>query len=96
MPPYPEYPSGHACVMGSATQGLGLLFGRRDLDLDISSAVTETARHFDTASRLNRETMDARIWLGIHFRRATTDGNRLASETAAYVASRESEPVGHR
>lgn len=85
-PPYPEYPSGHACIIGSVAQGLSHLFGSRHIDLDISSAVTGTSRHFDTASELNRETMDARIWLGLHFRAAMTDGNRLGQRTAGYVA----------
>jgi hypothetical protein len=92
-PPYPEYPSGHACIVGSVVRSLGDLLGSRRLDLDVSSAATGTSRHFDTASQLNRETMNARIWLGIHFRRAMTDGNRLGQETASYVVSREFQPV---
>lgn len=92
-PPYPEYPSGHACVIGSATRSLSLLFGSGDLDLDISSAITGTTRHYGSARTLNRETKDARIWLGFHFRRAMTDGNLLGRRTAAYVASHEFEPV---
>jgi hypothetical protein len=85
-PPYPEYPSGHACIIGSVTQGLSHLFGSRRIDLDYSSAVTGTSRHFDTASELNRETKNARIWLGLHFRAAMTDGNRLGQRTVGYVA----------
>jgi hypothetical protein len=90
-PPYPEYPSGHACITGAVSRGLSHLFGSRDIDLDVSSAVTGTSRHYDTASQLNRETMNARIWLGIHFRTAMTDGNRLGQRTTAYVADREFE-----
>ena len=92
-PAYPEYPSGHACVMGSATRILGQLFGSRDLDLDIGSAVTGTSRHYDSARKLNRETKNGRIWLGFHFRRAMTDGNRLGRRTAAYVANHAFEPL---
>lgn len=92
-PPYPEYPSGHACIVGSVVRSLGHLFGPRRLALDVSSAATGTSRHFDTASQLNRETMDARIWLGFHFRRAMTDGNRLGRTTASYVVSHEFQPV---
>ena len=29
--------------------------------------------------------MNARIWLGIHFRRAMTDGNGLGQDVAAFV-----------
>ena len=88
-PPYPEYTSGHACITGSVTRGLSIVLGSPSIDLDVSSAVTGTSRHYDTASELNRETMNARIWLGIHFRTAMTDGNRLGRRTAAYVAHHE-------
>jgi hypothetical protein len=57
--------------------------------------VTGTSRHFDTAVELNRETMDARIWLGLHFRAAMTDGNRLRQRTAAYVTDHEFGPTRH-
>ncbi len=88
-PPYPDYPSGHACITGAVARGLSGLFRPRHIDLDVNSAVTGTSRHFDTASELNRETQNARIWLGIHFRRAMTDGNQLGQQTAAYVANHE-------
>ena len=94
-PPYPDYPSGHACITGSVTRGLSHVFGSRHIDLDISSAVTNTSRHYDTASQLNRETENARIWLGIHFRAAMTDGNKLGQRTAAYVADHEFERKRH-
>lgn len=79
-------------MTGAVTKSLGLLFGPRDLDLDLRSAVTQTSRHYDTAAKLNRETMDVRIWLSFHFRRAMTDGNALGQKTAAYVASASSNP----
>jgi hypothetical protein len=94
-PPYPEYPSGHACIIGSVAQGLGHLFGPRHIDVDVSSAVTGTSRHFDTAVELNRETKNARIWLGLHFRAAMTDGNRLGQRTAAYVTDHKFGPTRH-
>lgn len=87
-PPYHEYPSGHACVTGSVTRSLGLLFGPRDLGLDVSSAVTGTSRHFDTARELNRETKNARIWLGFHFRKAMTDGTAGAAHSGLRVDPR--------
>jgi hypothetical protein len=86
-PPYPEYTSGHACVTGSVTRGLSLLFGADHIDLTVASAVTGTTRHYQTAETLNRQTKDARIWLGLHFRTAMNDGNSLGQRAAAYVAT---------
>jgi hypothetical protein len=87
-PAYPDYPSGHACLTGATAGGLSALFGARHIDLNVSSAVTMTARHYESARALDDDTMDARIWLGLHFRRAMTDGNRLGHEVAAVLARR--------
>ena len=52
-PPYPEYPSGHACLTGAYAGGLSALFGARHIDLNVSSAATMTTRHYETARELN-------------------------------------------
>jgi hypothetical protein len=88
-PPYPDYLSGHACLTGAATETMGHLFGRRSIDLDVASTVTGTTRHYDSTAALDAETMNARIWLGFHFRKAMTDGNRLGHESAGYVIRHE-------
>jgi hypothetical protein len=92
-PPYPEYPSGHACLSGSYARGLSALFGARHIDLNVSSAVTKTTRHHETAQQLNEDTMNARIWLGLHFRRAMTDGNGLGQGVAAFVLRNAFQPA---
>jgi hypothetical protein len=48
-----------------------------------------TSRHFDSTAALDTETMNARIWLGFHFRKAMTDGNRLGHESVRYVIRHE-------
>jgi hypothetical protein len=93
-PPYPDYTSGHACITGAATETFSHLFGARNLNLDISSGVFAT-RHFDRADVLDRETVNARIWLGFHFRKAMTDGNGLGHQTAAWTV-RHLFDRGHR
>ena len=37
-PPYPDYPSGHACHRRAYARGLSALFGARHIDLNVSSA----------------------------------------------------------
>jgi hypothetical protein len=93
-PPYPEYTSGHACVTGAASGTFSTLFGATSLHLTVSSSVTGTTRHYDTAAALDAETMNARIWLGLHFRKAMTDGNRLGHRVADVAARRHFEPTG--
>jgi hypothetical protein len=88
-PPYPDYVSGHACVTGAATETFGHLFGSRSIDVDIASSVTATSRHYRTTAALDAETMNARIWLGLHFRQAMVDGNRLGHRAAAWTLAHE-------
>jgi hypothetical protein len=92
-PPYPDYTSGHACVTGAVTETLAHLFGRRGIDLDVPSLnPTVAARHYDNAADLDRETQNARIWLGLHFRRAMTDGSRIGHGAAGWVIAHELRP----
>jgi PAP2 superfamily len=94
-PPYPEYVSGHASITGAATGTFSYLFGPRSLDLDIPALLTTTSRHFDSAAALDAETMNARIWLGLHFRKAMTDANRLGHRTARWTIGHEFMPRHH-
>jgi len=72
-PPYPEYPGGYAAAAAAATRALEKLFGTHDLDLTlISTAVPGAIRHYETGSQVRSDVVDARIWLGIHFRFADT------------------------
>ncbi|MGH9252181.1 MAG: vanadium-dependent haloperoxidase [Acidimicrobiales bacterium] len=93
-PPYPDYTSGHACISGVATGTLSYLFGADAIDLDVFSSVTGTSRHYDSADALDEETMNARIWLGIHFRKAMTDGNQLGHDVSDWGATHYFQPTG--
>jgi hypothetical protein len=88
-PPYPDYTSGHACVTGAVTGTFAHLFGARSMNVDISSPVPGAgpSRHYDSAAALDAETMNARIWLGLHFRRAMTDGSYVGHYAANWVIS---------
>jgi hypothetical protein len=91
-PPYPDYPSGHACLTGATANGLSYLLGPQNLDLVVSSAVTGTTRHYLTEDTLNQDTMNARVWLGIHFRKAVVDGNRLGHQVSRWHCGTTSSP----
>jgi PAP2 superfamily len=92
-PPYPDYVSGHACITGAASGALSYLFGADAIDLNVASSVTGTSRHYDSAEALDAETMNARIWLGIHFRRAMTDGNQLGHDVFDWGATHYFQPT---
>ena len=69
------------------------VLARGGIDLNVPS-LTGTSRHYDTAASLDEETMNARIWLGFHFRRAMTDGNRLGHDVSNYGITHYFEPTG--
>ena len=69
-PPYPDYGSGFNGVTGAFTGSLSRIMGAGALDLYITSATAGVTRHYATASALNRDGIDGRVYLGIHFRTA--------------------------
>lgn len=95
-PPYPDHPSGHACQIGAAVETFVQQFGDGRLDLDVLSGPGMPGRHYDRAAALDAETTDARMLLGIHFRRAMVDGNRLGHGVARIVADRFPAQPGRR
>lgn len=72
-PPYPDYPSGYNAFNSTVTHGLQELFDTRHLQLTLTStAVPGIQRHYDHGDALLQDVVDARVWLGIHFRTADT------------------------
>jgi hypothetical protein len=95
-PPYPDYPSGHACFTGSVSGSLDNLFGTDPLDpaYTMPSMVENVAdRSYTSTDALDTETMNARIWNGFHFRTAMTDGNALGHDVADYVFANYFQPT---
>jgi FtsP/CotA-like multicopper oxidase with cupredoxin domain len=66
-PNFPEYVAGHGSFVSSQAELLTQLFGQ-DINLDLSSRVTGTTRHFATAADMRTEIINARTWGGMHFR----------------------------
>ena len=87
-PNYPDYTSGANNVTGAMTRTLALFFGRDKLTFEVTSLAplavqkTRTYRRFSEAAQ---DVVDARIYLGIHFRfadtAARTQGRRVAEWT---------------
>jgi hypothetical protein len=84
-PPYPENPSGHGCVSAAVAGTLEELFGEGALDMEIRSTVTDTARHYDDADAWLDDVVNARIWLGFHFRDAMDDAREIGRGVADAV-----------
>jgi len=62
----------------------------------ISTAVQGVNRTYDSGRILCNDVLEARIWLGIHFRTADTEAAKMGRRVADYALDRNFEPVrGH-
>ena len=86
-PPYPDYTSGHACISAGVARALENLFGTGAVDMDIRNAASGVVRRYDTEQAWLDEVVDARIWLGIHFRDAMDDGRSIGRQVADHVVA---------
>ncbi|MEU8609456.1 vanadium-dependent haloperoxidase [Actinoplanes sp. NPDC048791] len=93
-PPYPDYVSGYSGFTGAFTRALQQTLGTRDLQLTLTStAVPGATRSYRSAKTLNTDVVNARVWLGLHFRFADTAGLRMGQEVADWSLSRYFRPV---
>ncbi len=77
-PPHPEYPSAHAIFSGAAEAVLTKFFGSDAVQVSVTFpplfGITRTYGRF---SQITEEVDNARVWGGIHFRCADTDGSAV-------------------
>ena len=94
-PPFPEYPSGHNCAAGSILGTLFGFFGTDRVAFSLHSNKSGTTRSFARLSDVLRESINARIWGGIHFRNADVEGALLGAKVALYLHFHYFQPVCH-
>jgi hypothetical protein len=96
-PPFPDHPSGHSCVSSAIVHTLKNFFGTDKIPFSALSNKSCTTRSFDRFSHALKEIIDARVWGGIHFRTADTQGAVLGRKVAHYLDKHYFQPVhGHR
>jgi hypothetical protein len=83
-PNYSDYVSGHAGVTGPAVEVIRRTLGE-DTQLELRSAQTSVPRTYAHLSELEYDAFHARIWSGLHFRRAMVDGYDIGHRTADRV-----------
>jgi hypothetical protein len=94
-PNYPDYVSGYNAYAASFTGALQGLFGRHlDLIL-ISTAVPGATRSYDIGAALRADVVNARVWLGIHFRSADVAARNLGVSLAGWTLDHYFQPVSH-
>src|SRR5947207_8166852 len=92
-PPFPDHPSGHACATSAVVHTLENFFGTDNIAFSAFSNKSCTTRSFDRFSCALKEVIDARVWAGIHFRTADTQGAVLGNKVAHYLKKHAFQPV---
>jgi len=92
-PPFPDHPSGHACNTGAFVHTLQNFFGTDKIAVTAFSNKSCTTRSFERFSDILTEVIDARVWAGIHFRTADTQGAVLGHKVAHYLRKHYFQPV---
>ena len=95
-PPYPDHPSGYNCVTGAMMTVAREYFETDQYDFDIvriAAGVPNVTRTYDRFSDVLRDTIEARVYQGIHFRSADVEGARIGRHVAHWLAGNFFQPV---
>jgi hypothetical protein len=92
-PPFPDHPAGHACVSSAIVHTLQNFFDTDKIAFSAFSNKSCTTRSFDRFKDALKEIIDARVWGGIHFRTADTQGAVLGKKVAHYLEKHYFQPV---
>jgi hypothetical protein len=89
-PPYPDYPSGLCTAISAVTTALSRVDG--GVDLFVTSP-TAGLRHYVSATTMQEDCVDARVWSGIHFRTADEVAVTIGTGVANYVVDHAFAPA---
>jgi hypothetical protein len=99
-PNFPEYPSGHADISGAVSHMLRLYFGSDELTFQMTTTnalAPQKTRTFTRFSQAEREVIDARVYVGIHYRNSDTtaaaQGRRVANWVFVHSMRRVDESM---
>ena len=95
-PAYPDHPSGYNCATGAFMSAAKAYFGTDDMEFDvlrIAPGVPNVTRHYERFSDVVDDTIDARIYQGLHFRSADVQAARLGKHVADWINEHAFQPV---
>ena len=89
VPGHPEYPSQHGCFTAAFSDALAAALHTKHLDVTMpggqnGSSTLTTTQHFDNVDDIQRQVVDARVWLGFHFRNSVEQGEKVGNRVAAW------------
>jgi hypothetical protein len=98
VPGHPEYPSQHGCFTAAFSDALAAALRTKHLDVTMpggenGSSVLTTTQHFNDVDDIQDQVVDARVWLGFHFRNSVKQGEMLGNRVAGWELKRYFKPV---
>ena len=87
-PPYPDHTSGYNCVTGAWMNTARAFFGTDKVTFDlvrIAPNVPNVTRTYTRFTDVIDDTIDARVYQGLHFRTADEQGARLGRDVARWA-----------
>ena len=95
-PPYSDHTSGYNCIAGSLMNTGKAFFGVDRMDFSvvrIAPNVPSVTREYHRFTDVVDDTIDARVYQGIHFRSADVQGARIGRQVAEWVDDNAFRPV---
>jgi hypothetical protein len=95
-PNFPEYPSGHADISGGISHMLRLYFGKDELTFQMTTTnalAPQKTRTFTRFSEAEREVINARVYVGFHYRNSDTTAAAQGRRVANWVFRHYMRPV---
>jgi hypothetical protein len=99
-PNHPEYPSQHGCVTSALAQVLANALGTTNIDATFPGATNggttlTTTQTFATVDDLLTQLVNARVWIGFHFRHSVLAGETLGANVADWELQRYFQPTNN-
>ena len=95
-PPYSDHPSGYNCVSAAYMHAAGAFFGTDKMDFSvvrIAPGVPDVTRDYTRFTDVVDDTIDARVYQGLHFREADVQGAGIGKDAARWVDRHFFQPV---
>jgi len=100
--PYPDHPSGYNCATGAFMHTAEAFFGRGKTTFGVTATFSNppgstppvtVTRQYERFTDVIDDTIDARIYLGIHFRTPDVQGAEIGRDVAHWLDKHYFQPV---
>ena len=94
-PNHPEYPSQHGCVTSALAQTIARALGTSHINVTIHglpvnppTPTSTVVRTYATVNAIETQLVNARVWIGFHYRHSVIVGENLGNAVAAWTLDR--------